>query len=203
MVNIFAAALFLLVYNYRFLKFLQDEWTGEQKVQYSDIPDDIEPEEIRPMGNYAVSITWPDGFSQVNMIKSCRTHLTCGIHFLKNAYVRTWCFCRQHLMTNWKCWSGWWRLRVQQQRLQWPRHDTAERMFSQQGARRPTFSSQKIYSSATNFERILQYCRTILIEFLKKAASFVPLKPLCEPPFSLNHRLALTIPNYKRKRLLL
>jgi hypothetical protein len=43
----------------------QDEWTGEQKLQYSDIPDDIEPEEIRPMGNYAVSITWPDGFSQV------------------------------------------------------------------------------------------------------------------------------------------
>ena len=44
---------------------LQDEWTGEQKIQYSDVPDDIEPEEIRPMGNYAVSITWPDGFSQV------------------------------------------------------------------------------------------------------------------------------------------
>ncbi|WVZ69047.1 hypothetical protein U9M48_017898 [Paspalum notatum var. saurae] len=42
-----------------------DEWTGEQKVQYGDIPDDIEPEEIRPMGNYAVSITWPDGFSQI------------------------------------------------------------------------------------------------------------------------------------------
>jgi len=34
-------------------------------LQYSDIPEDIEPEEIRPMGNYAVSITWPDGFSQV------------------------------------------------------------------------------------------------------------------------------------------
>lgn len=44
---------------------MQDEWTGEQKIQYGDIPEDIEPEEIRPMGNYAVSITWPDGFSQV------------------------------------------------------------------------------------------------------------------------------------------
>ncbi|KAM7259424.1 hypothetical protein ACFE04_015165 [Oxalis oulophora] len=44
-----------------------DEWTGEQKLQYSDILEDIEPEEIRPMGNYAVSITWPDGFSQKNM----------------------------------------------------------------------------------------------------------------------------------------
>ncbi|CAL0322206.1 unnamed protein product [Lupinus luteus] len=42
-----------------------DEWPGEQKLQYTDIPADIEPEEIRPMGNYAVSITWPDGFSQI------------------------------------------------------------------------------------------------------------------------------------------
>ncbi|TXG61355.1 hypothetical protein EZV62_012718 [Acer yangbiense] len=42
-----------------------DEWTGEQKLQYTDIPENVEPEEIRPMGNYAVSITWPDGFSQI------------------------------------------------------------------------------------------------------------------------------------------
>ncbi|XWS17219.1 hypothetical protein CRYUN_Cryun33cG0049500 [Craigia yunnanensis] len=42
-----------------------DKWTGEQKLQYGDIPEDIEPEEIQPMGNYAVSITWPDGFSQL------------------------------------------------------------------------------------------------------------------------------------------
>ncbi|KAM0969589.1 hypothetical protein ACFX13_018088 [Malus domestica] len=42
-----------------------DEWTGEQKLQFDDVPEDIEPEEIRPMGNYAVSITWPDGFSQI------------------------------------------------------------------------------------------------------------------------------------------
>lgn len=48
----------------------QDEWTGEQKLQYTDIPEDIEPEEIRPMGNYAVSITWPDGFSQVSYLTS-------------------------------------------------------------------------------------------------------------------------------------
>jgi hypothetical protein len=38
---------------------------GDQKLQYADVPEDIEPEEIRPMGNYAVQITWPDGFSQV------------------------------------------------------------------------------------------------------------------------------------------
>lgn len=42
-----------------------DEWTGEQKLQFGDVPEDIEPEDIRPMGNYAVSITWPDGFSQI------------------------------------------------------------------------------------------------------------------------------------------
>ncbi|XP_057536676.1 fe-S cluster assembly factor HCF101, chloroplastic [Amaranthus tricolor] len=42
-----------------------DEWTGEQKLQYTDIPEDIEPEDIRPMGNYAVEITWPDGFNQI------------------------------------------------------------------------------------------------------------------------------------------
>lgn len=46
----------------------QDEWSGEQKLSYIDIPEDIEPEEIRPMGNYAVSILWPDGFSQVLFI---------------------------------------------------------------------------------------------------------------------------------------
>ena len=34
-------------------------------MQYTDVPEGIEPEEIRPMGNYAVSITWPDGFNQV------------------------------------------------------------------------------------------------------------------------------------------
>ncbi|CAI0629005.1 unnamed protein product [Linum tenue] len=42
-----------------------DEWTGEQKLQYNDVPEDVEPEDIRPMGNYAVQITWPDGFSQI------------------------------------------------------------------------------------------------------------------------------------------
>ncbi|TYI61655.1 hypothetical protein E1A91_D10G188700v1 [Gossypium mustelinum] len=36
-----------------------------KKLQYGDIPEDIEPEEIRPMGNHAMSITWPDGFSQI------------------------------------------------------------------------------------------------------------------------------------------
>ncbi|CAL5434988.1 unnamed protein product [Camellia sinensis] len=38
---------------------------GKQKLQYNDAPEDIEPEEIRPMGNYAISMTWPDGFTQI------------------------------------------------------------------------------------------------------------------------------------------
>ncbi|CAI0389852.1 unnamed protein product [Linum tenue] len=42
-----------------------DEWTGEQKLLYSDVPEDIEPVDIRPLGNYAVEITWPDGFNQI------------------------------------------------------------------------------------------------------------------------------------------
>lgn len=46
----------------------QDEWTGEQKLQYADVSEDIQPEEIKPMGNYAVTITWPDGFNQVSII---------------------------------------------------------------------------------------------------------------------------------------
>eukprot|EP00850_Spirogloea_muscicola_P021917 SM000268S09733 [mRNA] locus=s268:108051:111110:+ [translate_table: standard] len=42
-----------------------DEWTGEQRLRYADVPEDIEPQGVRPMGNYAVEITWPDGFNQV------------------------------------------------------------------------------------------------------------------------------------------
>ncbi|GAQ77666.1 hcf101 high-chlorophyll-fluorescence 101 [Klebsormidium nitens] len=42
-----------------------DEWTGQQLLQYSDVAEDIVPESIRPMGNYAVAISWPDGLTQV------------------------------------------------------------------------------------------------------------------------------------------
>eukprot|EP00271_Cylindrocystis_brebissonii_P007210 TRINITY_DN20476_c0_g1_i1.p1 TRINITY_DN20476_c0_g1~~TRINITY_DN20476_c0_g1_i1.p1 ORF type:complete len:599 (+),score=109.66 TRINITY_DN20476_c0_g1_i1:287-2083(+) len=42
-----------------------DEWSGEQKLRYSDIADSIEPETIRPLGNYAAEIVWPDGFAQI------------------------------------------------------------------------------------------------------------------------------------------
>jgi hypothetical protein len=34
-------------------------------LQFADVSENIEPESIRPMGNYAVAINWPDGFSQI------------------------------------------------------------------------------------------------------------------------------------------
>ena len=46
---------------------VQDEWTGEQRLQYNDVSDDIEPVAIRTVGNYAVAISWPDGFEQVSL----------------------------------------------------------------------------------------------------------------------------------------
>jgi DUF971 family protein len=42
-----------------------DEWTGQRILEDKDIPDDIQPQDVQPLGNYAVQITWADGFSQV------------------------------------------------------------------------------------------------------------------------------------------
>ncbi|KAL3747535.1 hypothetical protein ACJRO7_016343 [Eucalyptus globulus] len=57
-----------------------DEWTGEQKLQYSNVLEDIEPEEIQPMGNYAVSIVWPDGFNQLQMMERLVSVLARPLH---------------------------------------------------------------------------------------------------------------------------
>jgi len=38
-----------------------DEFTGESKLNWDDIPDDIRVEDIQQLGNYAVSIAWSDG----------------------------------------------------------------------------------------------------------------------------------------------
>lgn len=38
-----------------------DEHTGEQKLDVAQIPPDIHPEEVHPLGNYALSIAWSDG----------------------------------------------------------------------------------------------------------------------------------------------
>ena len=42
-----------------------NEWTGERMLQDDDISDDVRPQEVAPLGNYAVQITWEDGFNQV------------------------------------------------------------------------------------------------------------------------------------------
>ncbi|GLI60500.1 hypothetical protein VaNZ11_002663 [Volvox africanus] len=40
-----------------------DEWTGQRKRE--EVPQDARPAAINPLGNYAVQITWSDGFNQV------------------------------------------------------------------------------------------------------------------------------------------
>lgn len=42
-----------------------NEWTGERIISDDDIPDSIEPLDIRTVGNYAIQIQWEGGFNQV------------------------------------------------------------------------------------------------------------------------------------------
>ncbi len=42
-----------------------NEFTGEQQLDPATIPADIEPKQIEPMGNYAVSIGWSDGHDSI------------------------------------------------------------------------------------------------------------------------------------------
>ena len=43
-----------------------NEWTGEKLNRSDNISDDIQPDTIAPLGNYAVQILWQDGFNQVH-----------------------------------------------------------------------------------------------------------------------------------------
>lgn len=43
-----------------------NEWTGEKLSKSDNVPDDIEPDTVAPLGNYAVQILWQDGFNQVD-----------------------------------------------------------------------------------------------------------------------------------------
>eukprot|EP00879_Flechtneria_rotunda_P025482 GHRR01027081.1.p1 GENE.GHRR01027081.1~~GHRR01027081.1.p1 ORF type:complete len:541 (+),score=173.42 GHRR01027081.1:208-1830(+) len=45
-----------------------NEWTGEA-LGAADVPDDVKPLSIAQVGNYAVQITWEDGFNQVASYK--------------------------------------------------------------------------------------------------------------------------------------
>lgn len=42
-----------------------NEWTGEKMLRDEDIPNDILPTTISPVGNYAAQIGWQDGFNQI------------------------------------------------------------------------------------------------------------------------------------------
>ena len=42
-----------------------DEWTGGAAAAAAAVPDDVRPTAVNPLGNYAVQITWDDGFNQV------------------------------------------------------------------------------------------------------------------------------------------
>ena len=42
-----------------------NELTGEQVLQHQDVSEDTVANEIKPMGNYAVSIFWSDGHSSI------------------------------------------------------------------------------------------------------------------------------------------
>ena len=40
-----------------------DEWTGEDRRDPADVPEDVHPLRIEPVGRYAIQITWSDGHS--------------------------------------------------------------------------------------------------------------------------------------------
>lgn len=42
-----------------------NEWTGEKILADNEVSDFIEPVDIRPVGNYAIQISWDSGFNQV------------------------------------------------------------------------------------------------------------------------------------------
>ena len=40
-----------------------DEWTGENRLDPTSVPDDVCPLQIEPVGRYAIQIAWSDGHS--------------------------------------------------------------------------------------------------------------------------------------------
>jgi len=40
-----------------------DEWTGEDRLDPSAVPEDVHPLRIEPVGRYALQIEWSDGHS--------------------------------------------------------------------------------------------------------------------------------------------
>ena len=56
-----------------------NEWTGERLSRSDNIADDIRPDTIAPLGNYAVQILWQDGFNQVCCFDRCPLSLPCRL----------------------------------------------------------------------------------------------------------------------------
>ncbi len=55
-----------------------DENTGQKILETASIPPDVRPEQILPVGNYAVAVHWSDGHS--SGIYSWRTlRIVCGL----------------------------------------------------------------------------------------------------------------------------
>jgi ATP-binding protein involved in chromosome partitioning len=40
-----------------------DEWTGEKQLDPADVPADVHPLRIEPVGRYAIQFEWSDGHS--------------------------------------------------------------------------------------------------------------------------------------------
>jgi ATP-binding protein involved in chromosome partitioning len=38
-----------------------DEWSGEERLDASSVPEDVHPLRIEPVGRYAIQIAWSDG----------------------------------------------------------------------------------------------------------------------------------------------
>jgi hypothetical protein len=57
-----------------------NEWTGEA-LGVGDVPDDIKPISVTPVGNYAVQIQWEDGFNQVGsqLLQVAGGHVTASV----------------------------------------------------------------------------------------------------------------------------
>ena len=56
-------------YSYEYLRLscqcasCVDEWTGESLLKREKIPEDIHPDDLFPVGNYAIQVNWSDGHS--------------------------------------------------------------------------------------------------------------------------------------------
>ena len=65
-----------------------NEWTGERTLRDEDVPEDVRPASVQPLGNYAVQITWQDGFNQVRAAEC----VVCsyGVYLFSSSRMSLW-----------------------------------------------------------------------------------------------------------------